>query len=100
MKTIIRTVFGKKTQKPKIHQTKRHKQNQIKRTQMPSPLKWPLLLGHHRPPPVEKAIKKPPPNEQRHGTKLEKIGQEQQLPQQKTDLRPCKQWKRKMRHHI
>ena len=41
------------------------------------------------------AIKKPPPNEQRHGTKLEKISQDQprelELPQQKTDLKPWKQ---------
>ena len=52
--TIIRTVTEKKkkTQTPKIHQTKR--QTKSKRTQIPSLLKWPLLLDHHRPPPMGK----------------------------------------------
>ena len=50
------------------------------------------------------AIKKPSPKEQMHGTRLEKIDQEQpqerELPQQKSNLRPWKQWKRRMRPHI
>ena len=54
--------------------------------------------------PYGEAIKEPPPNEQRYGTKLEKIDQDQpqgqELPQQKTGLRPWKQWKWKMRPHI
>ena len=52
--------------------------------------------------PYGEAINKLPLNEHRHGTKLEKIDQpqEQQLPQQNTDLRPWKQWKQRMRPHM
>ena len=58
MKTIIRTVTENKQLSKENRSTKdstnHERQNQTKRTQRPFLLKWPLLLGHHRPHPMRK----------------------------------------------
>ena len=56
IKTIIRTITENKQLSQKHSNTKDspNQERQTRRTQMPSPLKWPLLLGHHRRPPMGK----------------------------------------------
>ena len=84
MKTIKRTVTENKQfskENTNIKDSTNH-ERQTKRTQRPSLLKWPLLLG----------------------TKPEKNNrgqlQEHKPPQLKIDLRLWKLWKRRMRSHI